>query len=160
MHKLKENFTFLIDNKECIFYKWIKEAFQIDTKKLLEKKVWAVVGATIDPEKYGNKIYKELKEAGYTVYPISPKYAEIDGDIAYASLLDLPEKPDVVNFVVNPKIGIQVVKQCAKLGIKDIWLQPGTVSDEILAYAKEQEINAHQACVLVALRVEKKRIRD
>ncbi|HHW68527.1 MAG: uncharacterized protein PWP07_2380 [Epulopiscium sp.] len=121
-------------------------------EKLMEKKIWAVVGATTDQEKYGYKIYKALKEAGYTVYPISPKYDEIDGDKAYKSLKDLPQKPEVVDFVVNPKIGLGIVKECAELGIKNIWLQPGTVSEELLALAKEKGINAVEACVLVALR--------
>ncbi|HOQ17124.1 MAG TPA: CoA-binding protein [Defluviitaleaceae bacterium] len=122
------------------------------SQELMKKKIWAVVGATTDPDKYGYKIYKALKEAGYKVYPISPKYEEIDGDKAYKSLRDLPEKPEVVDFVVNPKIGIEVVKECAELGIENIWLQPGTVSEEILEYAKTHGINVVQACVLVALR--------
>ncbi|HOA80175.1 MAG TPA: CoA-binding protein [Defluviitaleaceae bacterium] len=121
-------------------------------EELMKKKIWAVVGATTDKDKYGYKIYKELKEAGYKVYPISPKYEEIDGDKAYKSLRDLPEKPEVVDFVVNPKIGIGIVKECAQLGIENIWLQPGTVSEEILEFAKEKGINAVEACVLVALR--------
>ena len=61
-------------------------------------------------------------------------------------------KPEVVDFVVNPKIGIGIVKECAQLGIENIWLQPGTVSEEILEFAKEKGINAVEACVLVALR--------
>lgn len=121
-------------------------------EQLMEKKIWAVVGATIDQEKYGYKIYKALKDAGYTVYPVSPKYDEIDGDKAYKSLGDLPQKPEVVDFVVNPKVGLGVVKECAELGIKNIWFQPGTVSDELLTLAEEKGINAVQACVLVALR--------
>ena len=90
-------------------------------EELMKKKIWAVVGATTDKDKYGYKIYKELKEAGYKVYPISPKYEEIDGDKAYKSLRDLPEKPEVVDFVVNPKIGIGIVKECAQLGIENIY---------------------------------------
>ena len=112
-------------------------------------KVWAVVGATIDQEKYGYKIFKTLKDKGYTVYPISPKYEEIDGSQVFKSLSDLPQKPDVVNFVVNPKIGLSVVKECVELGIHNIWLQPGTVSEELLDLAKEKEIEATEACVLV-----------
>ncbi|NLZ73387.1 MAG: CoA-binding protein [Bacteroidales bacterium] len=124
-------------------------------QELMKKKVWAVVGATTDRSKYGYKIYKELKEAGYTVYPISPNYDAIDGDQAYKTLSDLPQKPEVVDFVVNPRIGLGIVEECAKLGIQNIWLQPGTVSAEVLALAKEKEINAVEACVLVALRTMK-----
>lgn len=124
----------------------------MNPEQMLEMKKWAVVGATTDESKYGYKIYKKLKKYGYKVYPISPKYEEIDGDKAYKQLEDLPEKPDVVNFVVNPRIGMSIVEQCSKLGIKNIWLQPGTVSEELLSLAKEKYINAVQACVLVALR--------
>ena len=124
----------------------------MSSEQMLEMKKWAVVGATIDETKYGYKIYKKLKNHGYDVYPISPKYYEIDVDKAYKNLEDLPEKPDVVNFVVNPQIGLSIVEQCSNLGIKNIWLQPGTVSDDLLSLAEEKDINAIQACVLVALR--------
>ncbi|WP_105617028.1 CoA-binding protein [Vallitalea okinawensis] len=121
-------------------------------EKMLDKKVWAVVGATVDEDKFGYKIYKRLKEHGYKVYPVSPKYDEIDGDRAYKALGDLPEVPEVVDFVVNPKIGIKVIEQCHDLGIKNVWLQPGTVSEDILNYAKAKEITTAEACVLVAVR--------
>ena len=114
-------------------------------------KTWAVVGVTADPKKYGYKIYKKLKNHGYEVYGINLNITELDGDKIYKTLKDLPEKVDVVNFVVNPKIGISIVEQCAELGIKHIWLQPGTVSEELLQLAQEKGIEAVQACVLVGL---------
>jgi hypothetical protein len=114
-------------------------------------KNWAVVGVTPDEEKYGYKIFHKLKDHGYNVYGINPKYEEVDGIKLYKSLSELPEKVDVVNFVVNPKVGMGVVEECAKLGIQHIWLQPGTISDELLGLAEEKEIEAVQACVLVAL---------
>lgn len=121
-------------------------------EKMMKLKTWAVVGATQDVEKFGYKIYKRLKDKGYNVYPISPKYDTIDGDKVYKSLGDLPEKPEVVDFVVNPKVGFKIIEQCHELGIKNVWLQPGTVSEEILEFAKNNEINVAQACVLVAIR--------
>ncbi|TCT16279.1 hypothetical protein EDC18_102296 [Natranaerovirga pectinivora] len=121
-------------------------------EKLLEDfKNWAVVGVSADKERYGYKIYKKLKAHGYNVFGINPGIQELDGDKVYKSLKDLPEKVDVVNFVVNPKIGISVVEDCAAEGVKYIWLQPGTVSDEVLELASEKEIEAVQACVLVGL---------
>lgn len=124
----------------------------MNNKELEMFKIWAVVGATQDESKFGYKIYRKLKDKGYEVYPISPKYDEIDGDKAYKTVLELPVKPDVVNFVVNPKIGMKVLEQCDQLGIKNIWLQPGTVSEELLSVAKEKNINAIEACVLVEMR--------
>ncbi|MCT4598995.1 MAG: CoA-binding protein [Vallitalea sp.] len=120
-------------------------------KDMLNMKKWAVVGATNDTTKFGYKIYKKLKDHGYIVYPISVKYDEVDGDKAYRELKDLPEKVDVVDFVVNPRIGLSIVKQCADLDIKNIWLQPGTVSEEILQFANNSSIEVVEGCVLVSL---------
>jgi len=119
--------------------------------EMLSQKVWAVVGVTQDQDKFGYKIFKRLKDSGYQVYPVSPKYKNIDGDPVYTSLSTLPKVPDVVNFVVNPKIGLGIIHECDRLGVKNVWLQPGTVSDEILDYAKGHGIRVQQACVLVAL---------
>ncbi|HCX04760.1 MAG TPA: CoA-binding protein, partial [Clostridiales bacterium] len=69
----------------------------------------------------------------------------------YPSLRDLDEEVDVVNFVVNPSIGIEILKECIELGIKNIWLQPGTRSQEIKDLARENEINVVNSCVLVEL---------
>ncbi|MDQ2086420.1 CoA-binding protein [Herbivorax sp. ANBcel31] len=121
-------------------------------EKMLEKKVWAVVGANENAEKYGNMIYKKLKLYGYTVYPVNPKYEEIEGDKCYEDLSSLPEKPDVIDMVVSPKRGKAVIEEAAKLGIDYIWLQPGTHNDEIMDLIQEKGITAVKACVLVALR--------
>ncbi|MCT4613097.1 MAG: CoA-binding protein [Clostridia bacterium] len=120
-------------------------------ERYLDKKVWAVVGATQDETKFGYKIYKKIKECGYTVYPLSIKYNDIDGDRAYKNLEELPEKPDVVNLVVNPEVGMNTLKCMKKLSIKRVWMQPGTDSDELLKYAKDNDIEVIQACVLVAM---------
>jgi hypothetical protein len=119
-------------------------------EELLKMKTWAVVGATPNEEKYGYKIYKKLKNKGYHVYPVNPNYPEIEGDKCYPNLSELPEVPDVINMVVAPKYGIKTVEEAAKLGVQNIWLQPGTVSDELLELAEEKGINTVQACVLVA----------
>lgn len=119
-------------------------------KDLIDNKtIWAVIGVTLDKEKYGYKIYKRLKQLQREVYGISPKYEELEGEKLYKQLDDLDKIPNVVVFVVNPKFGLDYVDKCAKLGIKNIWLQPGTASEEILSKAKEYNINAIQACVLV-----------
>ena len=119
--------------------------------EMLSKKKWAVIGVTEDKNKFGYKIYKKLKDSGYDVYPISIKNKEIYGDKAYTSLLELPVKVEVVDFVVNPKVGVSIVEQCKELGIKNIWLQPGTVSEELIQKAENNMINYHKGCVLVEL---------
>ncbi len=66
--------------------------------------------------------------AGYNVTPITPNHDEVEGIRAYSSIKELDFVPDVVNFVVNPRIGMRVLDDCIEQGVKRIWLQPGTVS--------------------------------
>jgi len=121
-------------------------------KEMLEKKVWAVIGANSSREKFGNRIYRKLKEKGYTVYPISPNFETIEGDKCYINLTSLPETPDVIDMVISPKTGLAVIEEAAGLGIKNVWLQPGTSDKALLKMIEEKEMNAVQACVLIALR--------
>jgi len=123
----------------------------MDSKGMLEMKKWAVVGATPDPNRFGYKIYKKLKRNGYDVYPVNPKYSEIDGNTVYSTIEDLPEKPEVVNFVINPEIGIKILESLKNMNIENLWLQPGTVSKEILNYTENHNINAVRSCVLIEL---------
>lgn len=121
-------------------------------EQVMDKKVWAVVGATENTDKYGYKIFKKLKQLGYKVYPVNPNYETILGEKCYPDLASLPEVPEVVNMVVAPKHGIKTVEQAAELGAKIIWFQPGTVNEEILKLAEEKGLEAIQACILVESR--------
>lgn len=115
---------------------------------MLEKKIWAVVGANNDPNKFGNKIYKKLKSRGYEVYPVNPKYKIVEGDQCYPDLRSLPRTPEVINMVVSPKRGKTIIEEASELGIKYIWLQPGTFNDELLELINNNGLSAVQACVL------------
>lgn len=117
----------------------------------LEFKNWAVVGASQNPTRYGNKIVHRLQDSGFNVLPVSPNYTEIDGMKTYPSLLSIEEPIDVVNFVVNPAIGLKVLDEVIELGIKRIWLQPGADGKEVVKKAKENGIEVIEACILVVL---------
>lgn len=119
-------------------------------KEFVDKKnVYAVIGVSRDPEKYGHRVYKDLRGAGYKVYPINPKINEVLGDKVYPNLENLPEKPDVVDVVVPPKITEEVVKTCKKLGIKKVWLQPGSESDLAIKFCQENGIDVvYGVCVM------------
>jgi predicted CoA-binding protein len=119
---------------------------------MLEKKVWAVVGANQNPDKYGNMIYKRLKSRGYEVYAINSLYATVEGDQCYKDLASLPKLPEVINMVVSPKRAKPIVEEASKLGVQYIWFQPGTYDDEVLELAKNLGMKIVQACVLVATR--------
>ena len=120
-------------------------------QEMLKQKVWAVVGASIHSDKYGYKLYKKLKDFGYRVYPVNPGYDMVDGDKCYQNLSDLPERPDVIDMVVNPRIGHDIIEEAASLEIPYIWLQPGTHDPAIIQQLEEKGITYVKNCVLVAL---------
>lgn len=110
---------------------------------------FAVIGVTNNHDKYGYKIYQRLKQLNKTVYGISPIYKEIEGTITYPSLSAVNKKIDVAVFVVNPKFSIEYIKECQKLKINHIWLQPGTYDDTLISLLKDSNINYYLNCVLV-----------
>ncbi|SHI43365.1 CoA-binding protein [Lutispora thermophila] len=122
----------------------------MNKETMLEKKIWAVIGATQNTEKFGYKIYKRLKEKGYEVYPVNPVCEAIDGDICYKNLSSLPKVPEVINMVVAPEKGKTYIEEAAALGIKYVWFQPGTHDNEILRLAKDKDMEMLLGCVLVA----------
>ncbi|WP_309493089.1 CoA-binding protein [Candidatus Hecatella orcuttiae] len=118
-------------------------------KDFLRQKIFAVVGASREAEKYGHKIYKNLKAKGYKVYPVNPKTREISGDPCYPSLAELPEKPDVVDIVVPPPVAFTVVKDCKALGLERIWLQPSSESQDVLRYCAQEGLKCiHGVCIM------------
>lgn len=123
-------------------------------KEFLNKKnIFSVVGASRDPRKYGYQVYKDLKEAGYEVYPINPNAEKVLGDKCYPNLGDLPIKPDVVDVVVPPKVTEEIVKACKRLGITKIWMQPGSESETAIKFCDENDMDVvHGVCVMVERR--------
>jgi len=118
---------------------------------LLDKRyVYAVVGASKDESKYGHKVLADLQGAGYRVVPVNPNADEVLGLKAYPSLRDMPERPDVVVCVVPPEVTERVVEEAASLGIKKVWMQPGSSSEEALRKCEEHGIGCvHDACVMI-----------
>ena len=122
----------------------------LDPKQILsESQAIAVLGVNKDSESYANKIVRKIKTLNKTAYPINPRYDELFGEVVYESIEKCPSTPDLVVFVVNPSIGINYLENIKELGIKTIWLQPGTISIELLDEAKRLNIDVVEACVLV-----------
>jgi predicted CoA-binding protein len=116
----------------------------------INKRVWAIVGASHDPAKFGNKIVRDLHNAGYVVYPVNPKGGEIEGVKVYPSLADLPEEPDVVDIVVPPAVTEKVVRQVKELGLSCVWMQPGSESEDAIRFCEENGIAVvHSACAMI-----------
>lgn len=118
-------------------------------KEFMAQNRFAIVGATSNAKKYGYQIFKNLKSRGYEVYPVNPKLKELEGVKCYASLSDIPIKVDVVDFVVPPEVTEVILKECKRLGLDRIWLQPGSESEAAIAYCHENNLKVvHDVCVM------------
>jgi predicted CoA-binding protein len=117
------------------------------------ERVWAVVGASRDARKFGHRITLDLHRAGYTVYPVNPQGGMIDGIVIYPTLAALPERPAVVDVVVPPAVGAGILRECAALGIRRVWLQPGAESPELIALGERLGLKVvHHACIMLEKR--------
>jgi len=110
---------------------------------------YAVVGVSADRKKYGHKIWRSMREKGYVVYPVNPRYDEIEGERCYRSLAEVADRVDVVDLVVPPKVTEEIVRQCAQLGLRRVWMQPGAESDDAIRFCRENGIEVlHDVCVM------------
>ena len=123
------------------------------TDLLNKQNVFAVVGVSKNPAKYGHQVYIDLKEAGYVVYAVNPTIDEVLGDRCYHSLSELPEMPDVVDTVVPPAVTEGIVKECKELGIARVWMQPGSESEKAINFCMRNNIKVvHDMCVMLKRR--------
>lgn len=113
-------------------------------------KTVAVIGASNDRLKFGNKAVRAYQARGYQVFPINPRETAIEGLPAFRSISDIPVRPDLVSVYLSPSILLPVLSEIARKGCDELWLNPGTESDAVLARAEELGLNVIQACSLVA----------
>ena len=119
-------------------------------KEFMTQKRFAIVGATDDTQKYGNKIFLNMKNRGYEVYPVNPRLKELEGTKCYPDLADIPVKVDVVDFVVPPPVTEIILKECKRLELDRIWLQPGSESEAAIAFCHENNLKVvHDVCVMM-----------
>jgi predicted CoA-binding protein len=114
-------------------------------------KVVAVIGASNNRRKFGNRALRAYRDQGYTVVPINPHETEVEGVKAYASVLDVPGPIDMASFYVPPEIGEEIIGDIARKQIAEVWLNPGAESDELIARARALSIKPIVACSIVAL---------
>ena len=111
----------------------------------------AVIGASHDRRKYGNKAVRAYVESGYTVFPINPKEATIEGLTAYPSLKEIPSPVDFVSLYVPPAVGLKLLPEIAALEPRELWLNPGSESDDLIEAAADLRLRTVVACSIVAL---------
>jgi len=114
-------------------------------------KTVAVIGASNDRQKYGNKALRAFANRGHTVYAINPNETEVEGHKAYASVLDVPGPIDMATLYVQPDVGVRVMDDLAKKKVAEVWLNPGADDDAVVARAEELGLKAIQACSIIGI---------
>ena len=114
-------------------------------------KVVAVIGASSDPRKFGNRAVRAFRRQGYRVIPINPHEAQVEGLQAYASVLDVPEAIDMATFYVPPEIGEKVMPEIARKGIREVWLNPGSESADLIRLARSLAVEPIVACSIISI---------
>jgi len=114
-------------------------------------KTVAIIGASANRAKYGNKALRAYERQGYRVIPINPNEAEVEGHRTFASVLDVPEKIDMATVYVQPDVGVRVLEDLAKKGIPEVWLNPGADEPEVIARARELGLNTIVACSILGI---------
>ncbi len=120
---------------------------------ILDQRCFAVSGASRNPEKFGYKVYKTLKAAGYSVYPVNPNADSIDGDVCYPTLDNIPDTIDCVVTVTPPEVTEETIHTAGHLKIPYLWMQPGSESLAAfnLARANSMQIISGGPCIMVAV---------
>jgi uncharacterized protein len=116
-------------------------------------KTVAIIGASNDRRKFGNKAVRAFQQQGYTVYPVNPNEPEVEGLAAYKTIRDVPVRPQMISVYVPPPVLIKLLPDIAAKGCDELWLNPGTESDEALVEAQRLGLNVVQACSIVGIGV-------
>ena len=114
-------------------------------------KTVAVIGASNDRAKFGNKAVRAFRQQGYIVYPVNPKEKEIEGLPAYMSILDVPVRPQMVSVYVPPPVLVKILPDIAAKGCDELWLNPGAESEEVLDGAERLGLKVIQACSIMGV---------
>ena len=109
----------------------------------------AIIGASNDRSKFGNKALRAFVQQGDTVYPVNPCETTVEGLKAYKSIADVPERPHTITVYVPPPILLKLLPEIAAKGCDELWLNPGTESDAVLAEAQRLRLNVIQACSII-----------
>jgi uncharacterized protein len=119
----------------------------------MNQKTIAIIGASNDHAKFGNKAVRAFLQQGYEVFPVNPKEEVIEGLHAFKSIADVPVRPHKISVYLPPPVLLKVLPDIAAKGCEEFWLNPGTESDEILAQAEKLGLNVVQACSIVGVGV-------
>jgi predicted CoA-binding protein len=114
-------------------------------------KTVAVIGASSNRNKFGNKAFRAFQAEGHNVIPINPNERSVEGVATYPSVMQVPEKIDMATVYVPPDIGITLLDGFEKKQIDLICINPGAESDELIAEARRRKLNVIEACSIVGI---------
>jgi uncharacterized protein len=114
-------------------------------------KTVAVIGASPDRSKWANKAVRAFRQQGYTVFPVHPAFPSVEGLDCFATIADVPERPDIVSVYVGPPRLLPLLPEIAERGCDELWLNPGTTSSEVLSLARELGLKTVETCSIIAV---------
>ncbi|MEQ1903146.1 MAG: CoA-binding protein [Pirellulaceae bacterium] len=125
----------------------------------LNAKTFAVAGASRDRNKYGNRVFRALLEAGRQVVPLNPTAGMVEGHNAYASIKAVSPAPEALSIVTPPMVTRQIIVEAISAGVKHVWMQPGAEDAEGSAAARAAGLNVIDdgSCILVLLSIERRK---
>jgi predicted CoA-binding protein len=106
----------------------------------------AIIGASADRGKYSNKSIHAHLHAGYDVYPVNPKEETIESLKCYKSVLEISVALDRISLYLPPAVGVKVLDDIAKKGCKELWVNPGAESPDLMQKAEALKLNTIYAC--------------
>ena len=112
-------------------------------------RIVAVVGASRDRRKFGNKAVRAFAAAGDTVVPIHPTAAAIEGLRAYRSVVDVPGPIDMATVYLPPEVAVTVLPDLARKAVPEVWLNPGADDDWVIDEAKRLGLDPIVACSIM-----------
>jgi predicted CoA-binding protein len=111
----------------------------------------AVIGASSNRAKFGNKALRAFEKQGFRVIAINPNVPEVEGHKTYASVLDVPGPIDMATVYVPGHVGVRVMDDLAKKGVPEVWLNPGADEDAVVARARELGLKTVIACSIIGI---------
>lgn len=116
-------------------------------------KTVAIIGASNDRRKFGNKAVRAFQQTGHQVFPVNPNEKTVEGVPAFASIRDVPVRPEMVTVYVPPPILLKLLPEIAARACDELWLNPGTESDAVLRECERLKLNVIQACSILGVGV-------
>jgi predicted CoA-binding protein len=110
-----------------------------------------ILGASANRTKFGNKSLRAYQHQGYAVYPVNPRETKIEGERVYKSVSEVPVRPDIVTIYLPPEKVLPLLAEIAAKGCDELWLNPGTESDAVLAETERLGLKVVQACSIIGI---------